>query len=66
MANILAGPLIELAPVIAGCARPGADIVLSGLLEEQVEMVASAYADTCRLESVETREGWARVALQKT
>ena len=66
MANILAGPLIELAPVIAGCARPGAAIVLSGLLEEQVEMVASAYADTCRLESVETREGWARVALQKT
>jgi len=66
LANILAGPLIGLAPVIAGCARSGADIVLSGLLEEQVEMVASAYADTCRLESVETRDGWARVALQKT
>lgn len=66
MANILAGPLVELAPVIAGCARPGANIVLSGLLEEQVEMVASAYADTCRLESVETRDGWARVVLHKS
>ena len=66
LANILAGPLIDLAPVITGCARLGAKVVLSGLLEEQVEMVAAAYADTCRLESVETRDGWARVVLQKS
>ena len=65
LANILAGPLIELAPVISGCARPGASIVLSGLLEEQVEMVTAAYAETCQLEKVTVSEGWARVVLIK-
>jgi ribosomal protein L11 methyltransferase len=66
LANILAGPLIELAPVITGCARPGASIVLSGLLEEQAEGVASAYADTCRLQETKISEGWARLELVKS
>ena len=64
LANILAGPLIELAPVISGCARPGGSIVLSGLLEEQVDEVAAAYEPMCRVDGVTVREGWARVELE--
>jgi ribosomal protein L11 methyltransferase len=66
LANILAGPLIDLAPIITGCARPGADIVLSGLLEEQVDDVVAAYRDSCCLEQVDSDEGWARVVLLKS
>jgi ribosomal protein L11 methyltransferase len=62
LANILAGPLIDLAAVIAGCARPGGTLVLSGLLSEQVDGVVAAYAG-CEIEDVVTREGWARVVL---
>ena len=65
LANILASPLIELAPVIAGCVKPEGKIVLSGLLEEQVEGVVQAYRSTCHVEEVATREGWARVVLVK-
>lgn len=65
LANILAGPLIELASLIHGCASPGAPIVLSGLLEEQVEDVVAAYRPGCRLLGTCTRDGWSRVALEK-
>ena len=43
IANILAGPLIELAPDAAGALAPGGTIVLAGLLETQAEGVARAY-----------------------
>lgn len=66
LANILAGPLIELAPVISGCARSGGRIVLSGLLEEQVEGVVAAYQPDCQVQEVKALEGWARVVLLKT
>ena len=64
LANILAGPLIELAPVIAASVKPGGRIVLSGLLAEQVEAVAAAYAAACAVEETVSREGWARVVLR--
>ena len=32
VANILAGPLVELAPRLAGYAAPGATLILSGVL----------------------------------
>jgi len=43
VANILAAPLIELAPVILSVLKPGGWLVLSGLLEEQADGVAAAY-----------------------
>ena len=43
IANILAGPLIELAPDIAGALAPGGRLILAGLLTSQAEAVASAY-----------------------
>jgi ribosomal protein L11 methyltransferase len=45
IANILAGPLIELAPAFAKSAAPGSTIVLAGLLDSQAEAVAAAYRD---------------------
>ena len=65
LANILAGPLAELAPLIHGCAAPSAPIVLSGLLEEQVDGVVAAYEPACRLRETVTRDGWSRVVLEK-
>ena len=43
IANILAGPLIELAPDFAGALTPGGKIILAGLLDGQVDRVLSAY-----------------------
>ena len=44
IANILAGPLIELAPEFAAALAPGGMIVLAGLLDTQAEAVGQAYA----------------------
>jgi ribosomal protein L11 methyltransferase len=43
IANILAGPLIELAPAFAKSVAPGASVVLAGLLDTQADAVISAY-----------------------
>jgi ribosomal protein L11 methyltransferase len=43
IANILAGPLIELAPEFARATAPGGSIVLAGLLDTQADTVARAY-----------------------
>lgn len=44
IANILAGPLIELAPDFANALTPGGTIILAGLLDTQADAVAAAYA----------------------
>jgi ribosomal protein L11 methyltransferase len=44
LANILKGPLIDLAPDMAAHLSPGGRVVLSGLLEAQADDVAAAYA----------------------
>lgn len=43
IANILAQPLIDMAPQIAASVAPGGTLVLAGLLDTQAEAVASAY-----------------------
>ncbi|WP_309661936.1 50S ribosomal protein L11 methyltransferase [Sphingomonas sp.] len=43
IANILAGPLIELAPAFAASATQGANVVLAGLLDTQADAVITAY-----------------------
>lgn len=44
LANILAGPLVELAPRLSAALRPGGSLVLSGILEGQADEVENAYA----------------------
>ncbi|MEQ7873561.1 50S ribosomal protein L11 methyltransferase [Sphingomonas sp. ASV193] len=43
IANILAGPLIELAPAFADALAPGGTILLAGLLDSQADAVVAAY-----------------------
>lgn len=43
IANILAGPLVELAPDFAGAVVPGGSVLLAGLLETQEPAVRAAY-----------------------
>jgi len=45
IANILAGPLIELAPDFARSLAPGGSIILAGLLDTQADGVARAYEE---------------------
>ena len=45
IANILAGPLTQLAPAIVKSLAPGAMLVLSGLLRNQEALVTSFYRD---------------------
>jgi len=44
IANILAGPLIELAPSFTTSLAPGGTIVLAGLLDTQADAVIAAYS----------------------
>jgi len=58
VANILAGPLIELAPVLLASLRPGGVLVMSGILEEQADEVADAYALHVPGLQLTSMEGW--------
>jgi ribosomal protein L11 methyltransferase len=43
IANILAGPLIELAPALSSITREGGSLILAGLLQTQAQAVIGAY-----------------------
>jgi ribosomal protein L11 methyltransferase len=58
VANILANPLILLAPVLAARVRTRGRIALSGLLAAQAQDVAAAYRPAFDLEVSVTEEGW--------
>jgi ribosomal protein L11 methyltransferase len=59
VANILAGPLVELAPRLAALVRPGGQLALSGLLAgEQADAVAAAYAAWFDIRLTAARDGW--------
>jgi len=58
LANILAGPLIELAPRFSALVRPQGRLALSGILAEQAEKVQAAYAPWFDFDPVRRREEW--------
>ncbi len=62
LANILAGPLVALAPQLTALVRPGGHLVLSGILAEQTDEILTAYRDSFELDPVANREGWIRVS----
>lgn len=61
LANILAVPLIELAPAFRSLLHPQGDLVLSGILGEQASEVAAAYAQWIEMEPPVQRDGWVRL-----
>jgi ribosomal protein L11 methyltransferase len=62
LANILCGPLCELAPRFAYLARPGGQIVLAGLLAAQADEVTRAHAPWFDIAPFATRDGWTALA----
>ena len=58
VANILAGPLIELEPVLTAACAPGADLLLSGMLKTQAYAVKAAYTSAFDMVQVVGRDEW--------
>lgn len=58
LANILANPLIALAPLLASRTRRGGRIALAGLLGPQAGEVSAAYADAFEMRAGASADGW--------
>jgi ribosomal protein L11 methyltransferase len=66
VANILAEPLMRLAPALSRMLAPGGDLVLSGLLAHQRERVVAAYAaQGVHLRAARRFENWAVLHLRR-
>ncbi|MGR5065997.1 50S ribosomal protein L11 methyltransferase [Photobacterium sp. DNB22_13_2] len=65
VANILAGPLRELSPVIKSLVKDGGLLAISGVLESQAEDVATYYGDELELDPIAAREEWCRISGHK-
>jgi ribosomal protein L11 methyltransferase len=63
LANILAGPLIELAPRLAALVSPGGHAILSGVLATQAEAVCAAYLPWFTHLGTAQRDEWCRIDL---
>jgi len=61
VANILAGPLRELAPLISVLPISGGHLGLSGVLASQASGVCEAYEDKFTLDPVAEKEEWCRI-----
>ena len=62
IANILFQPLLELQPLFAKVLRPGAHIVLSGILREQATGLEAAYSRDFEFDEPEFMEDWVRLS----
>jgi ribosomal protein L11 methyltransferase len=62
LANILARPLVELAPALASRTRAGGEILLAGMLVHQAGDVAAAYRPWFDIGPEAEREGWSLLA----
>lgn len=59
IANILSTPLKLLAPLLSSLVAPGGRLVLSGVLERQIDEVAACYDPALQLGAWRCRDGWA-------
>ncbi|CSA19520.1 50S ribosomal protein L11 methyltransferase [Vibrio cholerae] len=65
VANILAGPLRELSPIIKGLLKPGGQLAMSGILDTQAESVAEFYRDDLELDPIAEKSEWCRISSRK-
>lgn len=65
LANILAGPLVELKESILSYLKPGGDLVLSGILASQGQTLAKSYEAECDILSIDEEDGWVRICAKK-
>lgn len=61
LANILAGPLAELAPQLTALTRPGGQICLSGILANQADEVMAAYDNEFVFDPIAQIDEWVRI-----
>jgi ribosomal protein L11 methyltransferase len=62
VANILAGPLGDLAPTFAAAAKPGAPFAISGILDGQQDELLARYGEWFDELRVDRREDWVRIS----
>jgi ribosomal protein L11 methyltransferase len=65
VANILSSPLKLLAPMLTDLVKPGGLLVISGVLERQIDDVSAAYAPHLALDVAGLADGWACLAATK-
>jgi ribosomal protein L11 methyltransferase len=65
VANILAGPLRELAPLIKGLGKPGSLMALSGVLESQAPELETIYGQWFDMDQTAVKEEWCRLSGRK-
>lgn len=66
LANILAGPLVRMAPALGTMVAPAGTILLSGLLPKQRERVVAAYrGQGLHLSRAMLRDGWATLVMRR-
>jgi ribosomal protein L11 methyltransferase len=58
IANILAGPLMQLSDTLLQFLRPGGTLLLSGLLQTQADELRQHYADRITLRIAGEKDGW--------
>ncbi len=58
LANILAGPLVELAPTLISLLKPNAKLCLSGILKSQEKAIVGAYENDIEIEKIAEKDGW--------
>ena len=66
VANILANPIISLAPSFARRLRCGGRIVLSGILDAQADAVIAAHERWFNIRVCESEDGWVALAGMRT
>ena len=66
LANILAAPLIELAPNISNLTGTSGLLCLSGLLQSQIEDVSAPYLPKFEFDCPDIEGDWARLSARKT
>jgi ribosomal protein L11 methyltransferase len=62
IANILAGTLVELAPRLCGHLAPGGQLILAGILRQQVHEVRAGFGPWLELSVFAEKDGWSALS----
>jgi ribosomal protein L11 methyltransferase len=65
VANILAGTLVELAPSLCALLKPGGQLILAGILRQQVHEVRAGFGPWMELSVFAERDGWSALSGRK-
>jgi ribosomal protein L11 methyltransferase len=66
IANILAGPLLELSDTLLKFLCPGGTLLLSGLLDSQAVTLCDHYRDRIALQVADEKDGWVCLRGERT